>query len=82
MKVREFFGELIGTFIVVFLGCGAAGAALLFDAHYGVFQVAMVWGMAVMVAIFATRELSGAQLNPAVTMALLVTKKKIGRAHV
>jgi hypothetical protein len=39
----EFLGELIGTFLLVLFGCGSVAVSVLFNAHQGLFQVAMVW---------------------------------------
>lgn len=65
-------GELIGTFIMVFFGCGAVAAAVLLGAQVGIFQVAIVWGLGVATAIYVAGTLSGAHLNPAVTLAMAV----------
>lgn len=65
-------GELIGTFLIVFFGCGCVSAAITTGAQSGVFQVAIVWGLAVAIAIHCTAALSGAHLNPAVTVAATV----------
>lgn len=69
---QEIAGEFIGTAILVFFGCGSVAVSVLFSAHVGLMQVAMVWGMAVALAIYATRHLSGAHLNPAVSVAMTV----------
>ncbi|MFO0980204.1 MAG: aquaporin [Planctomycetota bacterium] len=61
--------ELLGTFLLVLLGCGAVHASVLAHAQSGVFQVAIVWGIAVAIAIHGTRAISGAYLNPAMTVA-------------
>ncbi len=67
---HDFTGEMIGTAILVFFGCGAVAVSVLFDAHSGLWQIAMIWGVAVTLAIYATRHLSCAHLNPAVSLAM------------
>lgn len=69
---REFIGELIGTFILVFFGCGSVAVTVLFSAHVGLLQVAAIWGLGVTLAIYATRHLSGSHLNPAVSLAMVI----------
>jgi glycerol uptake facilitator protein len=64
-----FVGESLGTFILVFFGCGSVAAAVLTGAQVGIFQVAIVWGIGIATAIYLTASLSGAHLNPAVTVA-------------
>lgn len=70
---REFAGELLGTFLLVFFGCGSVAVTVLFAAHAGLFQVAAVWGLGVTLAIYATRHLSCAHLNPAVSLAMVLS---------
>src|SRR5277367_4668175 len=51
-------GEFIGTFILVFFGCGSVNAAVTTGAQVGVFQVAIVWGLGIATAIYLTASLS------------------------
>jgi len=67
-----FFGELIGTFILVLFGTSAVAVAVLFNAVSGLAQVAVVWGVGVTLAIYATRHLSCAHLNPAVSLGMVL----------
>jgi glycerol uptake facilitator protein len=70
--VQGFVGELLGTFILVFFGIGSVAVTVLFSAHSGLLQVALVWGIGVSLAIYCTRHLSCAHLNPAVSLAMIV----------
>lgn len=73
--LRDFSGECIGTFILVFFGCGSVMVTVLFSSHAGLFQVAAVWGIGVALSIYATRHISCAHLNPAVSAAMVVGKR-------
>ncbi|MDH4127530.1 MAG: aquaporin [Spirochaetota bacterium] len=73
--MRDFIGEFIGVFILVFFGCGSVAVTIIFSAHVGLFQVAFIWGVAVTLAIYASRHLSNAHLNPAVTLAMIISRR-------
>ncbi len=64
--------EWFATMLLVFLGCGAVHASVLMDAQSGVWQVAVVWGIAIMLAVYTVDSISGAHINPAMTIALAV----------
>lgn len=71
MKMPKWFtGEFFGTFLLVFFGCGSVFTAVTTGAQVSVFQVAIVWGLGIATAIYLTGTLSGAHLNPAVTLAM------------
>jgi glycerol uptake facilitator protein len=61
--------------LLVLFGCGSVAVSVLFNAHSGLFQVALIWGMGVSLAIYATRHLCCAHLNPSVTVAMVATKR-------
>ncbi len=77
--VQSFVGELFGTFLLVFFGCSTVAVTVLFAAHVGLFQVAMVWGIGVALAIYSTRHLSCAHLNPAVSLAMVLAGRMVFR---
>jgi len=69
VSAHECIAELIGTFILVFFGIGSVHVAVLLGGYAGLWQVAMIWGIGVGLAIYATAAVSGAHLNPAITVA-------------
>eukprot|EP00658_Telonema_sp_P-2_P061954 TRINITY_DN5060_c0_g1_i3.p1 TRINITY_DN5060_c0_g1~~TRINITY_DN5060_c0_g1_i3.p1 ORF type:complete len:245 (-),score=28.96 TRINITY_DN5060_c0_g1_i3:577-1311(-) len=66
--------EAIGTGIIVHGGCGVVCAAKYGASTIGPLGISLVWGGSVALAVYATRDVSGAHLNPAVTAALAVNK--------
>jgi glycerol uptake facilitator protein len=77
--IREAIGEALGTFLLVLFGCGSVAVAVLFSAHQGLMPVAMAWGIGVTLAIYLTRHLSYAHLNPAVSLAMAVSGRMAPR---
>eukprot|EP00466_Bigelowiella_natans_P005449 jgi/Bigna1/84555/fgenesh1_pg.156_\ len=71
---RALLAEALGTFIIVIFGVGSVVTAVTTGAQAGIWQVAVVWGFGVTLAILCTAEASGAHLNPAVTMAFLLVR--------
>lgn len=71
---KEFLGEFLGTFILVFIGCGTVALEVLFGAFGHIVPIALMWGGGVALAIFASWKLCPAHLNPAVTLAMVLNK--------
>ncbi|HNX34217.1 MAG TPA: MIP/aquaporin family protein [Kiritimatiellia bacterium] len=76
---REVLGEALGTCLLVLFGCGSVAVSVLFGAHQGLLPVALVWGVGVTLAIYLTRHLSCAHLNPAVTLAMAASGRMVWR---
>src|SRR3954466_73973 len=76
---RRAAAEGIAAFALVFAGCGAIVADAQYDGALGVVGVALVFGLVIMVMVYATGHLSGAHINPAVTIAFAPPRHFPGR---
>ena len=72
--LRRALMEAIGTFALVFAGCGAIIADAERDGALGTVGIALVFGLIIMVMIYAGGHLSGAHYNPAVTVAFALAR--------
>ena len=69
--MRKLVGEILGTFILVFGGCGTAVFAAKFpEVGVGLLGVAFAFGLTVLAGVYAIGPISGAHFNPAVSVGL------------
>ncbi|UAJ64839.1 MIP/aquaporin family protein [Candidatus Schneideria nysicola] len=61
--------EFFGTGLLVFFGIGSVVGMKIMDIPYGQWEICMIWGLSATIAIYFASPLSGAHLNPAVTVA-------------
>lgn len=66
---NKMIAEVLGTFILVFFGCGAA---VLMGEHIGMHGIAMAFGLSIVAAAYGLGAISGAHLNPAVSFGALM----------
>lgn len=73
--MTPYLAEFFGTLVLVVLGDGVVAGALLKNTkseNPGWLTIVIAWGLAVMLAVYAVGRISGAHLNPAITLALYV----------
>jgi len=74
--LRACGAEVVGTYLLVVFGTGAVAAAVLTGAQSGIWQVAVVWGFGITIAIYVTAAVSGAHLNPAVSLTFAIFRRR------
>ena len=73
--MKQYISETIGTFAMIFCGCGAMTINEITNGNISHVGVAATWGLIVMAMIYAFGETSGAHFNPAVTIGFAYAKK-------
>jgi len=72
---QKLMAELLATYFLVFVGCGVITMNVDKNNPVGMPGIAIVWGAAVMVMVYSVGHISGAHINPAVTIAFATCKR-------
>jgi len=78
--MKKYLAEVFGTFVLVFFGCGTAVVTGGFSGgtgagYLGVAAIALAFGLAIVAAAYAIGHVSGCHVNPAVSLAMLISGK-------
>ena len=79
--MKKYFAEMIGTMVLVLMGCGSAvfaGTVQPF-ASVGTLGVAFAFGLAVLTMVYTIGKISGCHINPAITLGMLLSKRISGK---
>lgn len=81
--MKKYVSEMIGTMVLVLLGCGSAvfagGVAGTVGAGVGTMGVALAFGLSVVAMAYSIGKISGCHINPAITLGVWLSKKMSGK---
>jgi len=79
---KKYIAEFIGTAVLVVFGCGAAVVSKCAAANAGHLITALAFGLTIVAMAYSIGNVSGCHINPAVSIAMLISKKMSGKDFV
>lgn len=73
-NMKKYIAEFIGTMVLVVCGCGVAVATGC-EGNDGIVATALAFGLVIVAMAYSVGNVSGCHINPAVSLAMLITKK-------
>jgi aquaporin Z len=73
---KKYFAEFVGTFVLVFMGCGSA---VLAGKYIGFVGISFAFGLSVLVMVYAIGNISGCHINPAISISMFASGKMKAR---
>lgn len=80
--MKKYVAEFIGTFVLTLFGCGSAALSGGIDGVLGVLGISMAFGLSIVAMAYSIGTVSGCHINPAVSFAMLLSKKIDGKDFV
>jgi aquaporin Z len=69
---KKYVAELVGTFVLVFMGCGSVTLA---GKYIGFIGISFAFGLSLLAMVYAIGNISGCHINPAVSISMLASGK-------
>lgn len=75
-SLKKYIAEIIGTFVLVFFGCGTAAVTGCSVSNPGAYALtALAFGLVIVAMAYSIGNVSGCHINPAVSLAMFINKK-------
>lgn len=80
--MKKYVAEFIGTFVLVLFGCGTAALSGGIGGVTGIVGIALAFGLSIVAMAYCIGNVSGCHINPAVSFAMLLSKRMSGKDFV